>query len=76
MLGVMKTLPPRQSIISDSDVRKAFQVATSQAQDQAKAAFINRCTFSSTKAVDWIILVGPCWIHLQLGPFTDAQLSV
>jgi hypothetical protein len=75
-LDIMETMPPPESIISDPEVQKAFKFATAQARDQAKTAFINNFTFSNTQAVDWIVAIGPYWVHLRFGPFTDAQLTV
>jgi hypothetical protein len=71
----MKELPPPSSIIDSDQVRAAFHTLYFQAQDQAKAAIKGEYPMLGD-TVRWILLIGPYWVPVVFGPFTEAELSV
>jgi len=76
-LDAMKSLPPASSLSTNDDVLTAFHHLHYQAKNQAKAAIKNLFPIShGTDTVDWILLVGPYWVPVTFGAFTDAELTV
>lgn len=71
----MKGLPPASSIINIDEVRAAFHTLYFQAQDQAKAAIKGQYPLLGG-TVQWILLIGPYWVPVEFGPFTEAELTV
>ena len=76
-IAVMESLPPASSLRANDDVLTAFHHLSYQAKNQAKAAIKNYYPIShGTDTVQWILLIGPYWVPVTFGPFTDAQLTV
>jgi hypothetical protein len=73
---IMKEMPEPKHIIDTLEVRTAFFGARGQAVDQAKAAFKNGLCFDPKQPIWWMLVVGPYWTPVQLGPFTEAELTV
>ena len=73
---VMAELPDANHIIDNFEVQWAFRVAWYQAMDQAKAAFKNDYCFDRKEPIRWILVVGPYWTPILLGPFSQADLTV
>lgn len=71
----MKGLPPPSSIINNNEVRVAFHTLYFQAQDQAKAAIKGQYPLLGG-TVQWILLIGPYWVPVIFGPFTEDELTV
>jgi len=68
---------PRAADIKDLDeVKDSFYAVRLQAEDQAKASFKNNYCFNSSRPIHWILVVGPYWTPIQLGPFSPAALTV
>jgi hypothetical protein len=73
---IMAQLPNAKYIQHNLEVRDAFFAAYCQAADQAKAAFKNNYCLDSEHPIDWMLVVGPYWTPVELGPFSEAQLTV
>ncbi len=71
----MASLPPASSIMGLANIASLFHSLSFQAQDQAKAAYKNDYPFSHN-GVDWILLIGPYWLHKKFGPFSEAESTV
>jgi hypothetical protein len=71
----MTSLPSPDSLINDPGTLIVFHTLYFQAQDQAKAAYKNRCPLSED-GIDWLLVVGPYWTPVTFGPFSDAEVSV
>jgi hypothetical protein len=69
-------LPDPKFIIDKFEVKFAFLLASSQATDQAKAAFKNNYCFNPKGPIHWMLVVGPYWTPVQLGPFNEPELTV
>ena len=74
--SIMAQLPDANYIIHNPQVQEAFCLAKDQAMDQAKAAFKNNYCFDRKKPIRWILVVGPYWTPILLGPFSQADLTV
>lgn len=74
-IGLMANLPAPRELINNREVRMAFRLIRFQAEDQAKAAYKNKCPLRED-GIDWILLVGPYWTPQKFGPFTEAEISV
>jgi hypothetical protein len=61
------------SLIKDVDTLAKFHSLYFQAQGQAKPSYKNR-SFLCEDDVDWILLMGPYWTLVRLGPFSNAEL--
>jgi hypothetical protein len=76
-IAAMTSMPPPPSIIDHPDVVYAFSRLSFQAKNQAKAAIKNKYPIANNgTTVQWILLIGPYWMPVTFGPFTDAELSV
>ena len=73
---IMQQMPDPKYIIDKREVRTAFSGAKRQAIDQAKAAFKNSACFNPKQPIWWMLVVGPYWTPVQLGPFSEAELTV
>ena len=71
----IKGLPLPSSIINNTEVRVAFHTLYFQAQDQAKAAIKGQYPLLGG-TVQWILLIGPYWVPVIFGPFTEDELTV
>lgn len=71
----MNGLPPPSSIIDSDQVRAAFHTLYFQVQDQAKAAIKGQYPMLGC-TVQWILLIGPYWVPVEFGPFTEAELTI
>ena len=74
-IAEMEGLPPASSLIDIDEVRVAFHRLYFQAQDQAKAAIKGQYPLLGG-TVQWILLIGPYWVPVMFGPFTEAELTV
>ena len=74
-LPVMESLPPPASLLKNPNVVTAFHSLSFQAKNQAKAAIKNRYPISGD-TIQWILLIGPYWMPVVFGPFTEAELTV
>lgn len=74
-IETMANLPSAQTMRSAYKIRSHFQALYFQAQDQAKAAYRNHYPLSND-GVWWILLLGPYWTPVKLGPFSEAELGV
>lgn len=72
-IASMGGMPPAL-LIDRPDVVYAFHRLSFQAKNQAKAAIKNNYPIASN--IQWILLIGPYWIPVTFGPFTNAELSV
>lgn len=72
----MAKLPDANYIIHRPEIRGAFVIAKGQAMDQAKAAFKNNYCFNPRHSIHWMLVVGPYWTPVKLGPFSQAELTV
>jgi hypothetical protein len=72
----MAEMPPAADIKDLDKVKESFFAVRLQGEDQAKAAFKNGYPFNSTRPIYWILVVGPYWMPIQLGPFSPANLTV
>jgi hypothetical protein len=74
MEQIMASLPAPETIQGNAEVMGAFHVLYYQGEDQAKAAIKGKMTFSNT--LPFLLFVGPYWVHVRYGPFSEAQLTV
>jgi hypothetical protein len=75
-ISLMAEMPPAADIKDLDEVKDSFFAVRLQAEDQAKAAFKNGYPFNSARPIYWILVVGPYWTPIQLGPFSPADLTV
>lgn len=73
---IMAELPDARYIKRNLEVQETFHLALDQATDQAKAAFKNEYFFDPKLPTYWMLVVGPYWTPVQLGPFSEADLTV
>jgi hypothetical protein len=73
---LMAEMPPAADIKDLNEVKESFFTVRLQAEDQAKATFKNGYPFNSARPIYWILVVGPYWTPIQLGPFSPADLTV
>ena len=73
---IMAELPDAKYLIGNLVVRNIFILARYQAMDQAKAAFKNDFCFNPKQPIHWMLVVGPYWTPIQLGPYSEAELTV
>lgn len=73
---IMAELPDARYIKRNLEVQETFRLAMDQATDQAKAAFKNKYFFDPKLPTYWMLVVGPYWTPVQLGPFSEVDLTV
>lgn len=71
----MTNLPSPAIVQEDKEVRIALHSAYYQAEDQAKAA-VRGDHAPRQRPIDYILLVGPYWAHVTVGPFSKPELTV
>jgi len=74
IIPLMATLPCPDSIIDNSDLRRAVARAALQAADQVKAAIKNGAV-PDHHSIEWIVAIGPYFIVRSFGPFSEAELD-
>lgn len=71
----MAGLPHPDVVAGKSEVQLVLWDAYLQAEDQAKAA-VRGDHLPAQRPLDYLLLVGPYWTHVTLGPFNQKDLSV
>jgi hypothetical protein len=74
LVGAMENLPEPIAIQDHEDVLSAFHTLFYQGEDQAKAAIKGGHTLS--KAIPYLLFVGPYFTPVKFGPFSPQQLGV
>jgi len=72
-MELMRGLPLPTAVKQDKKFQDIVNRMIKRAEDKAKAAFKNK-TFPQDVTVNWIILIGPYFLIVPFGPFTDAEL--
>jgi hypothetical protein len=72
-MELMRELPPPTVVKQDKKFQDIVNRMIKRAEDKAKAAFKNK-TFPQDATVKWIILIGPYFLIVPFGPFTDTEL--
>lgn len=73
-INIMRSLPAPETLEVNEEVKEAFKRLFFQGEDQAKAAFKNKATYSNT--IPYLLFIGPYWTHVEYGSFNEAQLTV